>query len=908
MRLQSARVRNYRIHRDLTVEFDPYRTLIAGANESGKSTLVEAIHRALFLKATVTGATLAGMRSRLHPGHPQVELRFTVGGDAYHLRKHFAGQSGTATLSRIGGETWQGEAAEAQLAELLGVEPTGGGKGIDKRLQAQWAHLWVWQGQGGKDPAQYAAAQQHRLLQQLQRIGGAAAMQSALDGHVAEHFARLYGEMFTKSGKPKAGSALAKAEAEYEKAQERLRRAEARLARLKTAVNTFEKAGEAIRQAKAALVNARQKLRETTEKLAKLENLRQQAETQRRELETIQDRLTGLEAADRKIGECQAQIRRLQEALAPLRRELAGKERTLADLETRIEQARKVHRETKEQALQARRLRDLAVACERVLEAGRQHQALARQVADIERHERAIQQCRERLARLPAVTREALDRLERLDRDLGKAQAALAAAAPVIELLEAARPVCIGDRTLSPGERLSVTETAELAAGDLRLRIHPGGGEGIAALRDRIAALEGAIREALEGWGLSSLDEAAAVVVQRREIQQEIERIQAARAALDPESIRERFQKAKLHLAATEAELDRLRQAAGGEEIVQEDLEAARRRLRNAQQGVEAAEAEERKAAGSLEALTDQVERVSRERDRLEKSLQEQEGVLRDLQTTLRVLVEQAGDETRRHHERQRLLQAQQAAEERLEQVRTAIAELQPDLLEAGKERLERVIGNAEDTIHDAERQRAAAQALLRSDGSEDPHAELARARAEHAAAEERLQAERRHADAVALVHASFEARQRELSALFSQPLAEKITTYLQPVLGPGVRAVARFEGDDFTGVELVRPDMAGALSFDDLSGGTREQVAAAVRLAIAELLAADQDGTLPVVFDDAFVNSDPRRIARLQRTLDLGARRGLQIIVLTCHGDYYTELGARQVFLEPAGAAILGR
>ena len=907
MRLRSARVRNYRIHRDLTVEFDPHRTLIAGDNESGKSTLVEAIHRALFLKATVTGDVLAGMRSRLHSGHPEVELRFTVGEHVYHLRKRFSGQNGTVTLSRIGGETWQGEEAEARLAALLGVEPTGGGRGIDKRLQAQWAHLWVWQGVGGEDPARYAKTQQHRLLQQLQRVGGAVAMQSALDGHVAEHFARLHGAMFTKSGKPKAGSALAAAEAEHERAGERLRQAEARLARLETAMNTFEKAGEAIRRAKAVLADARQKHQETTEKLEKLENLRQQAEAKRRELATIQDGLTAVEEADRKIGECQAQIRRLQEALAPLRRQLADKEQSLADLKRHLERARQAHQESKDRAVKTRRMRDLAVACERVLEAGRQYRALARQVAEIERHEREIQAYQEQLARLPAVTREALDRIERLDRDLGKAQVALAAAAPVIEILQTPRPIRIGERELSPGERLSVTETAELTAGDTRLRIHPGGGEGLAALRERIAALEEAIREALGAWGLASLDEAAAVVLERRTIQQEIERLQAALAALNPASTREQFEKAKLHRTATEAELDRLQQAAGGESVP-EDLEAARRQVRQAQQRVDDAEAEEREAAGDLAALTAQAEQVIRERDRLEKSLQEQAGVLRDLETTLRVLVEQAGDETRRHLERQRLLESKQAAARQLEEIHTAITELQPDLLEADKERLERVIRNAEDTIREAEPRRAAAKALLQSDGNEDPHAELARARADFAAAEERLQAERRHAEAVALVHGLFKTQQRELSEHFSQPLAETITTYLRPALGPGARAVARFDGNEFTGVELVRPPMEGTLAFDALSGGTREQVAAAVRLAIAELLAAEGDGTLPVVFDDAFVNSDPRRIARLQRTLDLGARRGLQIIVLTCHSDYYTELGARQVFLEPAGAAILGR
>ncbi|MBN1629150.1 MAG: hypothetical protein JW990_05265, partial [Thermoleophilia bacterium] len=89
-----------------------------------------------------------------------------------------------------------------------------------------------------------------------------------------------------------------------------------------------------------------------------------------------------------------------------------------------------------------------------------------------------------------------------------------------------------------------------------------------------------------------------------------------------------------------------------------------------------------------------------------------------------------------------------------------------------------------------------------------------------------------------------------------------------------------------------------GAFSFEELSWGAREQVAGAVRLAIAELLAAEHDGTLPVVFDDAFAYSDPERVNTLQRMLDLAAVRGLQVIVLTCNPSDYAALGARQVTL----------
>jgi len=58
--------------------------------------------------------------------------------------------------------------------------------------------------------------------------------------------------------------------------------------------------------------------------------------------------------------------------------------------------------------------------------------------------------------------------------------------------------------------------------------------------------------------------------------------------------------------------------------------------------------------------------------------------------------------------------------------------------------------------------------------------------------------------------------------------------------------------------------------------------------------------GCLPMVFDDAFVNSDPERIKAVQRVLYLGARRGLQIIVLSCNPKDYDQFAATRIDLPP--------
>ena len=81
MRLIACRLQNVRRHKELALRFGRELTLIGGANETGKSTLVEALHKGLFLRATATGRGVEELRSRLHPGLPDVEISFAAQGD-----------------------------------------------------------------------------------------------------------------------------------------------------------------------------------------------------------------------------------------------------------------------------------------------------------------------------------------------------------------------------------------------------------------------------------------------------------------------------------------------------------------------------------------------------------------------------------------------------------------------------------------------------------------------------------------------------------------------------------------------------------------------------------------------------------------------------------------------------------
>ena len=210
MRLLNCQLQNVRLHGDLDLTFSPRLTLIGGPNESGKSTLVEALHKTLFLRATATGRGVEELRSRLHPGLPDVEIRFEADAETWRLRKRFAGASGTCQLSNGSGVALNGPQAEEQLARLLGYEAPVEGRRI-AQLPERWAHLWVRQGDAGLNP--FSGSQEcydhQRLVAQLQQQSSQSPLQSNTDRLVMEQIQQQVSTLYTATGKVKAGSPLA---------------------------------------------------------------------------------------------------------------------------------------------------------------------------------------------------------------------------------------------------------------------------------------------------------------------------------------------------------------------------------------------------------------------------------------------------------------------------------------------------------------------------------------------------------------------------------------------------------------------------------------------------------------------------------------------------------------------------
>src|ERR1022692_1539626 len=476
MRLISSTIRHYRVHNELRVDFDESSTLVGGPNECGKSTLIEAIHRGLFLRSKVSGDVQKSMVSATFPGVPEVEVAFEAGGHNYQVHKRFSGNNGTTRLIEVGGSTWLGDDAESRLATILGVDAIGGGRGVGDRVSQQWSHLWVWQGQSGNDPTEYASAQHSNLLQRLQESGGATAIQSALDATVATHFEEATESIFAR-GRAKAGSDLEKAEIAANVADEKLNSATERLGRLRQSVLDFEEASTALEHAESDSRQVAAQMSVASTKQAQVEELRRQEVLQVAAAQLLARKLADLDQIHGRISRLRGSVETAGVELLPKTVEIQRLSEAYEEIKRRTDLAVREY-EAACETTRARRLRhDLASAWLSRMEKAARFDELSKKAVQVQNLNSELSGLRQEIAKLPEIDGPKLKKLQKADNELTSAEAALQAMAAGLDILAADRPVVVAGTPLSAGaSRVLVDDTDVLIGETIRLRVRPGGG------------------------------------------------------------------------------------------------------------------------------------------------------------------------------------------------------------------------------------------------------------------------------------------------------------------------------------------------------------------------------------------------------------------------------------------------
>jgi chromosome segregation ATPase len=848
----------------------PGLNIFTGYNESGKSTLVQAI-RTVFLERYKTSSLDIAPDTK-PSAQPSIEVVFHINGQQMVLAKQFL-KSPRCDL-KTGTEHLTGDEAEERLAELLGFTRAKTGA-----LRAEQAGipglLWVRQGEAHQvhDASGHAASYLRDALAQLsggQVSGGEDLLISQVE--------KALGEFLTDKQRRPTGPLL--------EVMNRVTQLEKRRDELQVQRNDYE--------ADLANLTTQQALYAEAERLRawqKLEAKALEAQARADEVKKLEQKRAGLEQtlalAQVELSWLQDQEKAALEAetlVDTQRRELANARTALDEADaayvvaqSQVTEAQSAH-ELANKALQL--ANDAVTAAELISQSGllqEQVTRLEKAVAAGQQASLAYQQAT-RDAAAAEIDQAKLKRLRSIEKDLVPLRAKKEAASTRIDY-RLNNPVTVDGEPVT-GIGVLLVESPKIIGlpGLGEMTITPGTSN-IEDLTAKLEALDAEQRQLLHALAVQSLGEA----------EERLEHWKSLTAQVTTE-------KQRLELYAPQ-----------GLEALQAELTQASTRLASVQERVKALpdvsdalpiDVAKRQAAQTLHqsklaqaALTEAAEKKSAGRlnvESLEETLARHEARLADPV----FIAERAARQTTLVEKRSEVnvLTAQIDATNR----DIAVAAKDDPASEA--ERLRTSAKHAQEEQQDRENRILKLRARLEALGAQGVGEALAQTEAELEQAERRKEELTSHAKALELLlnllTEERDAAVRELRA----PLTQRLEHYYKWVF-PNARVKLT---DNLGPVELVRGDHANRLEV--LSGGTCEQIGILTRLAYADML-ADANRPTMVILDDATGYSDPIRLAALKRAL-LDAATRHQIFVLSCEPHKWEDLGVKRRSLEDLRAA----
>lgn len=899
MKLISVTLKNYRIHKDITVDFDGCRTLIGGPNECGKSTLIEAVHHALFLRSRVTGEMLQSLQSQFHSGHPTVALTFEADGKRYTVTKQFtAGTTATTMLTEVGGTTLRGSEAEEKVHSLCQSPEVARGRGLIDRIRSQWAHLWVWQGVSGSDPLLTANETQHKdkLCERLGQLECGGVLFSPLDNKVFEAVTNHCTGIFTNNGSPRADSPLAIAATALTQATAAQANALSTWEALELAVGDIDTAETIIASCNANITATRDELETVKGRLKQVAAMLVLEGDERRSAAATLEAYCQLQRADDEITACERHIQTLLEQMAPAEIKLATAIETEASFIVRFSAAMAAVSEAVLKQADVARAVELSGLCEQFERLKIEQHGLGGRCSDIRTLRTDVELLRTASRDLPSMSPEDLSQLNALDRLHENATSTLKAIATRIEIITGCQPIQLGKKFLGPGTAEIITTETDISIGEgTCLRIVPGGGRSLAEATQQRDDSLASLRGRLSALGLDTIEAAVQACATRQSLDFDIRAKELSIAGLGGDIPGRELEILEHKLAGLAMEILRRSPA---EYVRPANLSEAEAFKRDAEEQSHLLVAAASSANANLNAAKELLDRAAAERSSAEHCIHSHRAEIQSLKTKKAVEVDRFGED--RGGQLHQLEQASRIAREKHEATCQRLHSMRPESLEEDAVRLDRAMNTLLQQKQNSEMKQQVAMGRLQLTGTVDPQGDLTHADAELTSALEHHAQRLEDAEAFRLLKSLFEQQRTAVQDKFVEPLKNRVTEYLKRLYGSDACTSVDFRDGTFRDLTISRPAFGSIpFKFSQLSGGAREQVAAAFRLAMAELLAEDHGGCLPVVFDDAFVNSDPHRIRELQRMLDFGASRGLQIVVLSCNATDYSSLGAQVVMLQ---------
>lgn len=849
-------------------------------NEYGKSTVLEALKAILQFRH---GSSVAPKKFRPFGDkvHPEVSVLFEIGGVPWRITKRFAGQSGRALLES-GGRRFEGDAAEDELEQLLGLRSASRGSG----QTGVWGALWIDQAQSVQAPALDDAAREtlHGAIEtQVGKVTGGERGRRILE-RVRREVAELKGERGPKGRFKAAIESLEETQSELEQRRREAADVEGDVVRLERVIEEFgdEDAQKAIEELHRDLATAEGEVNGAKLLAAQRSAAESAAECARIEVERLEDRMRRRAEIVKRMEAAMQKIAAAEEGRLDVEREAtscatasSGASKKLSDADNALKGAEASLARSKQVLSSAALLTDIS----RV-------EATLRQAEEIDQE---ILRVRAALAANP-VTEQALTKLETLVQQAEVAAAALAAGSPDVEI-EASEGVSVSVDGRAIGGRVTVTaiDPVEVRTTGLAVRVRPPASADREQAKKKADQARAAADAALAALHVRSLSDALLKAGQRREDAAALSGLQKQLAVVAggrPEAgIEPGVDGLRVFVEATRQALGELLKVAGinvapGMQEATKDHAEATEAWRSALASRAEAAKADRDIAIRKSAADERLKLADGGLAEAKRLLEQEQRVLEGLN---------AGQSDVDLAMR---IEAGRTEAERLGKALAEIPEIDVDAAQLKVSRLQRAFKEAEKRRRDLEDERLRLESSLGvRRGSGEAVAELEAKLAEFERAKRRIADEAAVAEMLTDVLGTSE---KEAKERYVAPVKRRVMAGLKRLIPDAEAAM----NDDMQIGALVR----GGIEEDveRLSTGTREQLAVLVRLAFAEMLA---ENNLPamLILDDALVYSDDRRLEEMFSILDDASQR-LQLLILTCHGRMWQRLPGATLSVKRCG------
>ncbi len=857
--------------------------LVFGPNGTGKSTLFEALRLAIFDAHGVRARGIEEIRPWGRELSPRVELEFSQGGNLYRLEKGFLEGAYSRILREEGGRfvpLMEGKAADGFVRELFSRSSPG--RGLSKEEHLGLCQV-LWAPQGGMELRSLG----EDLVSSVREALGVQ-VSLAAGGGVEKAVERRYLAFFTRGGRLKTGKdapGLVRLRKELEEVRGELEGARRDYEAYLEAVRKVEDlrlrregaAGEA-----EALEKEVGKAREKMERYRDLENKRREAEAKARALEArfqeIEGALQRVKGAGKEVRETLEEIRKTEKELEAAGEEVSRREEAVGAVRSRMGRLPAGREEVEALGRRARKARDFLSARAALAE-------LDEKIGKAKRLLDSLEEARKARASLAAPGRDVLARVEALLRRLAELQAQVRASSVRLEVL--------------PQGPLDV----KVLVGEDQERGDPGRGEPLEVLGAPLAEVEiSGVGKVRASGPTGDLEELKGRI---REGEEDLERWTRSFGTRDPEvlhSLQAKAEAKEREIALLEKQLEVLL----GEEDLASLLEE-KTLLEGGLQGLLAEFPAWREVPPDPERLQAEFERAredwDREAEEVQRDLLEAEKSLAAARSKVESLEERAKDlkgflagiQARLEAEKPLDVLEREKKECALkwEAARAPLEELQEELAafpggdprkeyEKLKERSQ-ALREVEREVRDQEK---TAEGRLGELARKGPYARLAALEERKAALEDRLAGEEIRAEAVKLLYETVGKFRADVTRRVARPVERAATRILERIAGPRPGEVVLDEG--LAPASVLPVEGGGGVGLENLSGGEREQLHFACRLALAQVLAREERQLL--VLDDVLTATDTARFARILGLLEEAAQN-LQVVILSCHPERYAGL-----------------